>query len=97
MDEIKKLKIYTTNLNGTDEPTKGSIVVYSLNQPTKTFRDRLWEQPDKETARKKLIDWYHPGQPHQNVTDIRLLSSRSMVLALLQVLSFALTLRKWQC
>ncbi|MEM7184742.1 MAG: MG2 domain-containing protein, partial [Spirochaetota bacterium] len=40
-------KITTTNLNGTFEPTAGTIEIYKLQSPKRFFRERLWPKPDK--------------------------------------------------
>ncbi len=47
-DEKKEFNIITTNLAGEFEPAKGSIKIYSLKQPTKAFRPRLWEEADRK-------------------------------------------------
>ncbi|MCC6371874.1 MAG: hypothetical protein IT236_12770, partial [Bacteroidia bacterium] len=44
--ETGSLNIVATNLNGVEENAMGEIIVYKLNQPAKTFRSRLWPQPD---------------------------------------------------
>jgi uncharacterized protein YfaS (alpha-2-macroglobulin family) len=40
-------ELKTTNLSGESEPAKGTITVYKLKQPDRTFRDRKWTRPDK--------------------------------------------------
>ncbi len=39
--------VRTTNLAGEDEPSKGTLVIYKLKNPGRSFRKRLWESPDK--------------------------------------------------
>ena len=46
---IDAIEITTNNLNGVLEPTKGTLTIYKLKQPTKVFRNRLWEQPDRQS------------------------------------------------
>ncbi len=43
----KKWNVATTNLAGEFEPAKVSVKIWKLKTPTRTFRTRLWEQPDK--------------------------------------------------
>jgi uncharacterized protein YfaS (alpha-2-macroglobulin family) len=46
-EEEQKFTIYTTNLNGQFEPTKGKIEIHKLKEPGRVFRNRQWERPDK--------------------------------------------------
>lgn len=55
-NEIKPFTIRTSNLNGVAEATKGTFAVYKLKQPSKVFRSRLWEQPDRHSLNKE--DYY---------------------------------------
>jgi uncharacterized protein YfaS (alpha-2-macroglobulin family) len=43
----KEFDITTNNLAGEFEPAKGNIKIYRLKAPAKTFRQRLWVQPDR--------------------------------------------------
>ncbi|MCF8295945.1 MAG: alpha-2-macroglobulin [Saprospiraceae bacterium] len=49
LDKTKKhdIEIKTTNLNGEFEPAKGDVFIYRLEQPIRTFRNRMWAQADK--------------------------------------------------
>ncbi len=49
LEQNKKLKcgITASNLNGVPENANGKLIIYSLKQPNKVFRDRLWVQADK--------------------------------------------------
>jgi uncharacterized protein YfaS (alpha-2-macroglobulin family) len=49
INTAKSIRITATNLNGTDEITKGSFTIYKLKQPQKVFRNRLWSQPDRHS------------------------------------------------
>ncbi|MGZ3899792.1 MAG: MG2 domain-containing protein, partial [Bacteroidia bacterium] len=51
--DIKPFKINSPNLNGVPEPTKGTFTIYKLKQPTRTFRSRLWPQPDRHSLTKE--------------------------------------------
>lgn len=45
--EKDTFSIKTTNLAGEEEPAEGTIAIYKLKIPSRTFRSRLWERPDK--------------------------------------------------
>ncbi len=49
----KDFSIYTTNLAGSFEPAKGAIKIFPLEAPKKSFRKRLWEQPDRHLYTKE--------------------------------------------
>ncbi len=44
----REIPIQATNLAGQPEPTKGKIAIYALKMPDRTFRKRLWNQPDRQ-------------------------------------------------
>jgi uncharacterized protein YfaS (alpha-2-macroglobulin family) len=46
-DTVVNYSVSTTNLNGQFEAAKVSIDVYKLISPSRIFRNRLWEKPDK--------------------------------------------------
>lgn len=48
--------LYTTNLSGEKEATKGTVTIYKLKQPEKVFRSRDWTRPDKFVMTKE--DYY---------------------------------------
>jgi len=51
--------ISTTNLSGTYEYAKGSIIVHKLKQPEKLFRSRLWKEPDlKQISKNDYYQWF---------------------------------------
>ncbi len=43
----KKWYLSTTNLAGEFEPARVSVKIWKLKTPARTFRERLWEQPDR--------------------------------------------------
>ena len=45
-EELKEIKISTTNLNGEPEPASGKIVISKLQEPAGLIREKLWNQPD---------------------------------------------------
>ncbi len=52
-NNIKKLSINSQNLNGVSEAAKGTYTIYRLKQPGRVFRQRLWEQPDRQSLGKE--------------------------------------------
>ena len=40
-------------MNGVAETTKGNFTIYKLKQPQKVFRNRLWNQPDRQILNKE--------------------------------------------
>ncbi|MEO8583997.1 MAG: MG2 domain-containing protein, partial [Flavitalea sp.] len=46
-DSFKVINITSVNTNDIFEPAKTSIRISKLTTPTKTFRERFWEQPDQ--------------------------------------------------
>ncbi len=69
-DSLKPFKISTTNLNGVDEAAKGNVSVYKLKQPTKVFRSRLWEQPDKHLINKEEYYNLFPNDLYEDETNM---------------------------
>lgn len=45
-EDKSEFSIQTTNLDGEFEAAQGSIHIYQLQTPTRTFRPRLWSRPD---------------------------------------------------
>jgi len=41
------IEISTTNLDGQAEPAQGTITIYPLEAPARTFINRYWEKPDR--------------------------------------------------
>lgn len=39
--------VSTTNMNGGFQAAQGKIEIYKLKEPSKTYRERAWERPDK--------------------------------------------------
>ncbi|HEX6891155.1 MAG TPA: alpha-2-macroglobulin family protein, partial [Chryseolinea sp.] len=62
----KEFDITTTNLAGEFEPAKGNIKIYRLKAPKKTFRQRLWEQPDRTLYTR---DQYYAAFPNDLFED----------------------------
>lgn len=62
----KEFAIRTTNLAGEFTPAKGSIKVYQLKTPSKAFRKRLWQQPDRSLYSREE---YYKLFPHDLFED----------------------------
>jgi len=62
----KKISIETQNLAGEFEPTKGTIKIYSLKAPSRVFRNRLWDQPDRQLYKREE---YYAFFPHDLYAD----------------------------
>ena len=56
----KKYTISTNNLAGQFEPAKGEIKVYQLKMPSRTYRSRVWERPDKPLFTKAEFEQKFP-------------------------------------
>jgi hypothetical protein len=66
LSPLKEFDIVTTNLAGEYEPAKGNIRIYRLRAPSKTFRERLWEQPDRTLYTR---DQYYTDFPYDLYED----------------------------
>jgi len=70
-EQINKLDknvfdLTSTNLSGEPEPSKGTITVYKLKQPDRTFRERKWNRPDKFIMTKSA---YYAAFPYDLYED----------------------------
>jgi len=61
-----EFELSTTNLNGEKEPASGTVKIYTLKQPDKVYRERLWEKPDKYVMTK---DEYYAAFPNDLYDD----------------------------
>ncbi len=61
-----EFNLYTTNLNGEKDSSKGTIKIYKLKQPDKIFRERKWDKPDKYLMTK---DEYYKNFPYDLYDD----------------------------
>ncbi len=62
----KKWSVFTTNLAGQAEPAKVALKIWKLKTPTRTFRERLWEQPDKHIYSQEE---FYKFFPHDSYAD----------------------------
>jgi len=65
-DSKDNYSISTTNLNYQFEPAKVSVEVYELKAPSRIFRNRLWQKPDKFLLAKED---YYENFPHDIYND----------------------------
>jgi uncharacterized protein YfaS (alpha-2-macroglobulin family) len=68
-NELPKLAYSVTNLNGVEETATGTSVLYKLNQPTKVFRKRLWDEPDKHIYTKEEYYKLFPNDLYADETN----------------------------
>jgi hypothetical protein len=53
-------EIYTTNMSGQFQSASGKIEIYKLKEPERTYRDRIWPQPDKFIMNKNEFEAAFP-------------------------------------
>lgn len=62
--------IYTTNMSGQFEKAAGSIEIYSLKDPDKTYRTRIWSRPDKYILNKEEYEKAFPDDEYSEENNI---------------------------
>ena len=65
----KEFQINTTNLGGEYEKAKGTIKIYSLKAPSKTFRTRLWQQADRTLYSREQYYQLFPYDQYEDETN----------------------------
>jgi hypothetical protein len=73
-NELKEMKIRTTNLSGVFEPARGTIVISRLKEPDRTFRERKWARPDMFVMTKEEFYKDFPNDLYDNEADADMLS-----------------------
>ncbi|MBC7863640.1 MAG: hypothetical protein IAF38_11730, partial [Bacteroidia bacterium] len=68
--ELDSVSVYIRNLNGVEEATAGNYSIYRLKQPDKTFRNRLWGQPDKYIIGKEEYYKLFPNDLYADEEDM---------------------------
>ncbi len=68
--DINKIKISTTNTNDIFEKAKVQVVMYKLDEPTKMFRSRYWQQPDVFTMTKSEYYANFPYDEYANESNM---------------------------
>jgi uncharacterized protein YfaS (alpha-2-macroglobulin family) len=65
--ELKKeFNIQTSNLAGEFQAAKGQLKIYLLKAPAKTFRPRLWEQPDRQLLSREEYYTLFPKDQYED-------------------------------
>lgn len=64
--EPKPFQLSTKNLNGTFQPTKGTIEIYPIESPSVNYRPRKWDRADRHVIREKDYRRYFPRDPYED-------------------------------
>lgn len=78
-DSLNSFAITTENLNNIFEPAQGTITIYSLQQPDRIFRDRLWKRPDQFVMTKEEFYKSFPNDVYDNEDDFTNWTKKSKV------------------
>jgi uncharacterized protein YfaS (alpha-2-macroglobulin family) len=78
-DSVSAFKLTTENLNGIFEALNGKITVYSLQEPGRIFRDRLWNRPDQFAMTKEEFYKNFPNDVYDNENDFTTWEKKSVV------------------
>lgn len=62
--------IYTTNMSGQFQSASGKVVIYKLKEPDKTYRSRIWSQPDKYILSKEEFSAAFPEDEYKDENNI---------------------------
>ncbi len=65
----KEFQINTTNLAGEFQAASGTIKIYLLKSPAKTFRARLWEQADRTLYSREQYYQFFPYDQFEDETN----------------------------
>ena len=58
--------ISTTNMSGQFQAAQGKVEIYKLKEPEKTYRTRVWAQPDKFLMSKEEFEKTFPNDEYKN-------------------------------
>ncbi|MCW3072082.1 MAG: hypothetical protein JWO44_1972 [Bacteroidetes bacterium] len=58
--------VFTTNRSGQFQPASGKVEIYRLKNPEKTYRSRLWPQPDKYILSKQEFETAFPNDEYKD-------------------------------
>jgi 5-hydroxyisourate hydrolase-like protein (transthyretin family) len=70
-ENINKVKISTTNVNGEFVEAKGEVKIYSLKRLEQPLRNRVWDTPDEYTYTKDSWNQLYAGNEYNNENDLR--------------------------
>ncbi|MDH5399754.1 MAG: MG2 domain-containing protein, partial [Cyclobacteriaceae bacterium] len=74
-----RFALNTTNLNGQFVPASGNIKIWSLEEPKRYFRSRLWSQPDQHIIRETEYIKDFPHDVYKDEDDYRQWSKKIKV------------------
>lgn len=57
--------INTTNMSGSFEKASGNVQIYKVIEPDRTYRSRLWSQPDKFLLSKEAFEKMFPNDEYK--------------------------------
>jgi len=63
-------KITATNLNGNPEPSEGQVIVYKIKQTERSFRKRMWQNPDIFSIPKTEFEKDFPLDVYNNENEM---------------------------
>lgn len=58
--------IYTTNMSGQFQAASGKVEIYKLKEPDRTYRARIWQQPDKYILSKEEFQSAFPEDEYKD-------------------------------
>jgi len=58
--------IYSTNMSGQFEKASGTVAIYKLKEPEKTFKERAWSKPDKYIISKEEFEKLYPDEEYKD-------------------------------
>jgi len=70
-DSLKKISIYTQNMNGEYEPAKVKVTITKLKEEKRLIRDRYWERPDQFVMSKVEYIKNFPYDEYDNESDYK--------------------------
>lgn len=79
LDSLKQVQVSTTNINGGFEKARVDIAVYSLQDPGRLIRSRLWAEPDTFTMSEIEYIRLFPHDAYRNESDPRNWKNASIV------------------
>lgn len=70
-DSLKKLTIFTQNMNGEHEPATVKVTITRLKEEKRLIRDRFWERPDQFVMSKQEYIKNFPNDEYDNESDYK--------------------------
>ncbi|MFN8291119.1 MAG: alpha-2-macroglobulin family protein [Chitinophagaceae bacterium] len=70
-DSLKRLSIYTQNMNGEHEPASVKVTITRLKEEKRLIRDRFWDRPDQFVMTKEEYIKNFPNDEYDNESDYK--------------------------